>query len=246
MNKIHLVLVGPLRPNIDYVLHLVNEFKKDIPNIITHISYWKTTSDDKKLLQDNIDFIYENEEPSLEFCVKLIYRVFKQIANEDYALYRMINVYKSFVNMHYFLNKSINNISDNDIVIRIRTDVIYQIINNTSFNTFINNFAKIPSTKMYCMVKRTDVWRGPCDWFAISSYKNIKDVWNFPDIMTTNKTYNNIISSLYNAEQIIEKKMNDNNIKCVCLNDIMRLALCRNYDSNTGKISQCGLGNTIN
>ena len=32
--KIHVILVGPIRPNIEYILHLINKIKKDIPNII--------------------------------------------------------------------------------------------------------------------------------------------------------------------------------------------------------------------
>ena len=47
MSKIHVALIGPIRPNMDYILYLIKKLKIDIPQVITHISYWKTNINDK-------------------------------------------------------------------------------------------------------------------------------------------------------------------------------------------------------
>lgn len=241
MTKIHVVLVGPIRPNIEYILHLINNIKKDIPNIITHISYWKTNEIDKNILINNFDFVYENEEPLLEDCVRKINRVPKQIYYEPFPFSSLINVYKTFVNMHYFFDKSKYNIEDEDIIFRFRTDIVYQIINQDEFISFINNIKKFPQN--YYMVMRSDGWKGCCDWHAISSYANIKKVWHFPEIMNKADDYNITIGSVYNPESIIQKKIINNNIQVYQINNIMRLSLCRIFDGKN--ILKYSYGNII-
>jgi hypothetical protein len=232
MGKIHVALVGPIRPNMDYILYLIKKLKNDIPQIITHISYWKTNVNDKNILLNNFDFVYENDEPLLEDCVKKINRVPSQVMHEPFPFSSLINVYKTFVNMHYFFDKSIHNIADQDILFRFRTDIEYQIININEFNNFINNIGRFPQT--YYMVMRSDRWKGSCDWHGISTYINIKKVWDFPEIMNSAKDYNTIIGSVYNPESIITKKLINNNIQVITLNSMLRLTLCREYDLING------------
>ena len=233
MKKIHILLIGPIRPNMNYILDLLKRLKNDIPNIITHISFWKTNESDKNILIDNFDFVYENEEPLLEDCIKKINSFYKQIFYEKVGLNCIINVYKTFVNMHYFFNKSYNNIGEQDILFRFRTDNFYQIIDKNLFVNLINYINQFP--KNYYMVRRSDSWNGCCDWAGISTYENIKKVWDFPDIVNGANDFNNLIRTVYNPESLILKKIKINKINIVEINNIMRLALCRNYSENNIK-----------
>ena len=243
MRKIHVVLIGQIRPNIEYNVSLIKKIKNDIPQIITHISYWKTNMDDKKILLDNFDFVYENDEPSLEHCVKKLNRVPRQTVIEGMDFNALINIYKTFVNMWYFFEKSAQNIADRDILFRFRTDIVYQIINLNEFNKFIKSLENFSGDIPYYMVSRSDVWKGCCDWHGISQYTNIKMVWGFSNIVDNPKDYNLLIGSVYNAETIIAAKIKKNNIKVYYINNFLRLCLCGGYDGD--KIFKYRYGNIV-
>ena len=242
MVNTHILLIGPIRPNINYIIYSINIIKSLIPNIITHISYWKTNDDDKNVFKKHFDYVYENDEPSLGLCVNNINRVPTQIYHEPFPFVRLINVYKTFVNMNIFFSKSVNNIQGTDVMIRMRTDNIIQVLNERDFNILIRDEQLL--SKSYAMVFRTDVWKGVCDWMCISNYDNIKKIWNYENIMKDSKKYNDDIKSVYNPESIISKHIQEENIQVIKLNNIVRMSLCRDYTELDNSIIK-SLGNII-
>lgn len=242
MVNTHVLLIGPIRPNINYIIYSINNIKSIIPNIKTHISYWKTNDDDKDLLKKHFDYVYENDEPSLELCVNNINRVPRQIYSEPFPFVRLINVYKTFVNMNIFFSKSLNNIQGTDVMIRMRTDNIIQVLNKRDLNILIHDQQLL--NKNYAMVFRTDVWKGVCDWMCISNYDNIKKIWNYDDIMKDSTKYNNDIKSVYNPESIISKRLLEENMKVINIIDIVRLSICRDFNKSDNSMIK-SLGNII-
>lgn len=242
MVNTHVLLIGPIRPNINYIIYSINNIKSIIPNIKTHISYWKTNDDDKDLLKKHFDYVYENDEPSLELCVNNINRVPRQIYSEPFPFVRLINVYKTFVNMNIFFSKSLNNIQGTDVMIRMRTDNIIQVLNKRDLNILIHDQQLL--NKNYAMVFRTDVWKGVCDWMCISNYDNIKKIWNYDDIMKDSTKYNNDIKSVYNPESIISKRLLEENMKVINIIDIVRLSICRDFNKTDNSMIK-SLGNII-
>ena len=87
-----------------------------------------------------------------------INRVPRQIYSEPFPFVRLINVYKTFVNMNIFFSKSLNNIQGTDVMIRMRTDNIIQVLNKRDLNILIHDEQLL--NKNYAMVFRTDVWKG--------------------------------------------------------------------------------------
>jgi hypothetical protein len=58
MTKIYLLVSGPIRPNIDYVNDLINNFRKMINNdVIVFLCYWEKDNIDKSLIK-NVDYIF--------------------------------------------------------------------------------------------------------------------------------------------------------------------------------------------
>ena len=94
------------------------------------------------------------------------------------------------------------------------------------------------------MVFRTDVWKGVCDWMCISNYDNIKKIWNYENIMNDSMKYNNDIKSVYNPESIISKRLLEEKINVIKLNDIVRMSICRDFTKLDNSIIK-SLGNII-
>ena len=129
--------------------------------------------------------------------------------------------------MNIFFSKSVNNIQGTDVMIRMRTDNIIQVLNERDFNIFIRDEQLL--NKNYAMVFRSDVWKGVCDWMCISNYNNIKKIWNYENILKDSMKYNNDIKSVYNPESIILKRILEEKIKVIKLNDIARMSICRDF-----------------
>ena len=55
MTNIHLLITGPIRPNIKYVNLLINKLKKLInENVLVYLCYWDYKTIDKNLIE-NVD-----------------------------------------------------------------------------------------------------------------------------------------------------------------------------------------------
>ena len=98
--------------------------------------------------------------------------------------------------------KIIKQYQGTDVMIRMRTDNIIQVLNKRHLNILIHDQQLL--NKNYAMVFRTDVWKGVCDWMCISNYDNIKKIWNYDDIMKDSTKYNNDIKSVYNPNQLYQ------------------------------------------
>ena len=136
-----------------------------------------------------------------------------------------------FYGIKQLVNKIDNKllINDNDIVLRIRTDLYVEDCNFKNFNDLLNNIEK---NTIYNRIRKHD-----CDWFSISTYDIFKKIW----YIENDDKYNNIIKHLYNAEEIISYKSKLNKVDKVNISNIIKLCICRNYnDKNNPELQRYG------
>jgi len=219
--NINLLITGPIRPNINYINYIINYFKKIINhNVIVFLCYWDNEKIDKTLIQ-NVDYLFNECEPEdKEIYEKISSRTVQQRELHPNIEHWTPRIYKMFYGIKQLINKIDNKslINDNDIVLRIRTDLYVESCNFKSFNDLLNNIEK---HSIYNRIRRHT-----CDWFSISTYDIFKKIW----YIENDDNHNEIIKHLYNAEAIITYKSNLNNVNIVDIKNIINLCLCRKYD----------------
>ena len=146
MTKINLLISGPIRPNIDYINYLISRFKNLINyDIIIFLCYWKNTEIDQNLIK-NVDYIIIEDEPEdKEIYKKITSRTIQQ--NDIYPKIEhwTPKIYKMFYGIKKMIEHIDNNllIDDNDIVLRIRTDLYIDDCDFIKFNNLLNYIKKI-------------------------------------------------------------------------------------------------------
>jgi len=232
MTNINLLITGPIRPNIDYIDYIINYFKKLIShNVIVFLCYWENEKIDKTLIK-NVDYLFNEYEPEdKEIFEKISSRTLQQRQLHPNIEHWTPRIYKMFYGIKQLVNKIDNKslINDNDIVLRIRTDLYVEACNFKSFNDLLNNTEK---NTIYNRIRKHT-----CDWFSISTYDIFKKIW----YIENDDQYNDIIKKLYNAEAIITYKSKLNKVDIVNINNIIELCICRNYnDKNNPGLQRYG------
>tara|TARA_Y100000768_G_C23823266_1_gene607612 strand:+ start:220 stop:606 length:387 start_codon:yes stop_codon:yes gene_type:complete len=118
-----------------------------------------------------------------------------------------------------------NIINDNDIVIRIRSDLH---VNNLDLTQLFNNVTN--DSYIFCPKNMSD---NSCDWFGISKYSTFKKIWYVKSV----EEHNNLIKTLWNLEDIVIKRAKFYNIKLYDIKNILELKICRSFnDENDMKL----------
>ena len=120
-------------------------------------------------------------------------------------------------------------LSNDDIVLRIRTDLHVEGCNFEVFNNLLNH---VEENTVYNRLRGTDA----CDWFSISTYDIFKKIW----YIENNDEYNDTIKHLFNAESIIFHKSHLNEIDIVDIHSIIELCICRGYDNKSPSLERYG------
>lgn len=228
MKTIHILISGPIRPSINYLNHLIKIIKSFI-NFETklYLCYWNEININNNLIK-NIDYFFPEIEPNNDFLFQIIKsRTIQQQQSklEDWTprMFKMFYGIKLMIDNINF-NKLIHN---NDIILRVRTDLFIDSCVISSLHQLLNN---INSNSYYLCPRMSG--NNSCDWFGISTFEIFKKIWYFNNI----NEYNKIIQNVYNAESIIKYKSNLLNIKFVNINHIFKIGICRNFnDENFSK-----------
>jgi hypothetical protein len=224
MKKINLLITGPLRPNISYINYLITQFTNLIEyDIQIFLCCWKNNNIEYNLIK-GVDHLLIEEEP----CDEIIFKNITSRTKQQNNIYPNIEhwtprIYKMFFGIkklteYIDINKLI---IDDDIVLRIRTDLFIESCNKIQFNNLINNLINDSNNNIYNRIRKHH-----CDWFTISSYNNFKKLWYIENDII----YNNIIKHLFNAEDIIRYKSNLHKINVINIRNIINLGICREYN----------------
>lgn len=218
---------GPIRPNMNQVIFNLKELKKNIDDSRVFFSTWGEKNENTFIeLNKYVDYLFVNNEPSDDFILE---RTRSTIPNGDKTIqYRQlnlppnVNIFRMFLGKKYifdFVEKN-NILQPNDLCVRTRTDIL--IIFKKDSDCFLKNMDI--SDKYY-----TNYWGGSgvgiTDWFAISSYKNIKNIWYYPSLDELNseylKKYNNDVYNSWNPESIIKNNIIKNNLKILDISNLL-------------------------
>lgn len=232
MTNINLLITGPIRPNIDYINYIINYFKNVIThNVIVFLGYWENEQIDKTLIQ-NVDYLFNEHEPKdKDIFENISSRTLQQRELHPKIEHWTPRIYKMFYGIRQLVNKIDTDslINDDDIVLRIRTDLYVEECKFKEFNDLLENIEK---DKIYNRIRNHT-----CDWFSISTYDIFKKIW----YIQNDDEYNNVIKNLYNAEAILVYQSKLNNINIVDIRNIIKLCICRNYDNkNNPKLHRYG------
>ena len=211
----HILMSGPLRPNIEYMVANITRLKSLLPEAKTHLVYWKTNEDDHQILLQNFDFVHACDEPTDEDLKAKKLEQTKQHKIQDIKW--SLQSYKMFLGFRLLVENS--QIEDDKIVIRVRSD-LYVLDSMIEFlKTVPNNVLQYPYLRG-CLGN---------DWFGICTYSVFKKVYYFSD----DKEYNGFIKECFNPEEVIIKKAQQGNVK---INHIkLKMAICREYVDDSNK-----------
>ena len=179
MKKIHLLFSGPIRPCVEYVIYLNKLFHRYFDNyfnVITYLHYWEESCLNEtdidtiaQKLNNHFDYTFTDK---LESDDVILSKIPKKIYSKD----RMVlGMYKMFLGMRYFINK-INDkklIQDDEIVVRIRTDLFIQFYDIKTFAPMIESIQPDEYFVRNFSASMVDF----CDWFGITHYKNFVKGW---------------------------------------------------------------------
>ena len=124
--NLHLLISGPIRPNIDYINYFIKLLKSvtfSIFDVKIYLCYWKTPSIDKKDIE-NVDYLYEITEPDDSYIFENVLERTKQqrslgsIEHWTPRMYKML--YNGRIYWYIIQDKSIKKIKKQNATIKCR------------------------------------------------------------------------------------------------------------------------------
>lgn len=194
--KVKILMSGPIRPSIENVIQNIQSLREQLEDCEVYLLTWK--GNNLENIKPHVDYLFEISEPSDEFIKKHVTGRTKQqrelngqIESWTSSIYKMTHGVRMLCEL--------SNCKDDDIVIRIRTDSIFSFHPNVLKN-LINTVGNT-----YTVRNRKSSGCGLDDWFAITKFKNLRDVWTILD-------YNKEVQSSWNAEDLIFSRVKHYNI----------------------------------
>jgi len=198
----HLFISGPIRPSLNDVLTCVRTIKSQLPSCKVWFSTWSTQISLDELRAE-VDVLIVNPEPTvIPATTTLEGRTFPQTTTGVNA-----RIYKLFSGIENIF--AVAPCSSDEIVFRVRSDMLA-------------NFAPGYLDKLleaakhgYVVRKRVTSTCDFDDWFAISTYKNMKNVWCFRNL----GEFEHHMSKSHNAEDMVKRKVLQHSLPIVYLDE---------------------------
>lgn len=222
--NLHLLISGPIRPNIDYINYFIKLLKSvtfSIFDVKIYLCYWKTPTIDKKDIE-NVDYLYEITEPDDSYIFENVLERTKQQISLGTIEHWTPRIYKALYGIKNIIESVNNIIEEDDIVIRIRSDLHIKNINNEKLLELLNN---IHNNSYYFCPKKS--CGNSCDWFGISTFSTFKKIWYVKSV----EEHNNLIKNLWNLEDIVLRTSQIYNIKLYDINNILELKICSSFNN---------------
>ena len=161
----------------------------------------------------HFDNVYNVTEVDNDYIFKNITGRTKQQRTLKTLEHWTVSIYK----MYYGVRKIIDavNINDNDIVIRIRTDLQLNLIKDFVFDIKPNTYYFCPRVS----------GGNSCDYFGICDFVTFKRMWYYKD----DATYNNAISNTWCAEMVLLDNARTHGIRLIDINPYFKTPICRAY-----------------
>jgi hypothetical protein len=183
---LHVFMSGPIRPSVAEVLLSVRTLKSQLPPSKIWLSTWETTEPLDEL-RSEVDVLLVNPEPRGAESFGGRTRQMRELPNETKGW--AANVFKMFTGVENIFR--IASCANNDIVIRVRTDVFF-----TCDPEYLPSLLEAAKTSYVARSDKCD------DWFGIGTYAAIKNIWCWRDLAELETTMNRS----WNTENIIYNK----------------------------------------
>jgi hypothetical protein len=188
---VKVLMSGPIRPTSADVLHNIELLRSQLSDCKVYLLTWRGQLTDE--IRSHVDHAFEITEPSDSFVYgHVTARTIQQQQLGDQLESWTTSIYKMIHGVRMLCE--LVDCDDEDVVIRIRTDSIFsfkpghlQHLVDTVGNTYTARNRKTSGC-------------GVDDWFVITRFKHLRNVWTILD-------YNQTISSSWNAEGIIHSQI---------------------------------------
>lgn len=188
----NILMSGPIRPSEDDVIHVIQTMRLQIPNSRIFLSTW--THSDK--IKECVDYYQVVTEPTNEEITSIVSsRTIQQtqLGLSDETAGCKFSTYRMFYGVQKVCELAQPYIQDTDRVIRIRTDSMF---------LFDPKYLSILlSSDLGSYITRSG---DGFDWFAITSFSILKQVWCFKNI----DEYNTSIAMSWNPENAVARRIN--------------------------------------
>ena len=176
---------GPLRPTAEDVLVALRTLKAALPPCKVWLSTWTDVPD---TLRAEVDVVIVNPEPVVTTRART-----RQMRKDPSSIAVLLDgLVKMIKGVEHILK--VADCAPDDLVIRIRTDM------HTTFSPGYLAELLEAAKRSYVVRKRTSSGIGFDDWFGITTFANMKQVWSFPDLDASMK-------EAWNGEDLIYRKV---------------------------------------
>lgn len=223
--RVHILMGGPIRPTLGYVAKCLNDLKKKLKNsiIVTHLVTWKIESDFEtvEVLNGLFDNVYFIDEPTTDDVLsKNIQTVqMKHMGPSEFKSKFVVNMYRMFFAYKQLVHMC--SIDDNDVVIRIRTDLY---IKNDDHDLINKIATDCKENTIYIRPNRGCL--NLSDWFAICDYKTFKKTY----YIENDDKFRQLADISYNPEEVIVKNAYQNGVNSHFIDSNMLIIhICREF-----------------
>ena len=203
---IRIFITGLIRPHASNVIEVIQTIRSQMPDAITYMCTW--TNQDVSLINEHVDHCIQIEEPDIEKVRSQITATTLTDNKPDcatlgwpYLTYRMFTP----------VNALIDYVQpwDHDIIVRIRSDTIFQFDSN--------HLANLLEEAKTSYVYRNSPSSGVSfsDWFAIANARDFKKGWYFQ----TMNEYNAMLQDTWNTEDVIRRRLLKEGVRLVQIDE---------------------------
>ena len=211
---LHVFISGPIRPSMNIVLLCLRTLKAQLPPCKIWFSTWET-SESLDTLRAEVDELIVNPEPIFRSKAKTFEgRAFPNAQNGMTA-----NTFKMFVGIENIFK--VAQCPDDDIVIRFRSDLLAKFTPG-----FLQHF--IEGGKYgYVTRRRVTSLCGFDDWFAITTYANMRKVWCHGSLQEFEENMN----SSQNPEDMVRRRVEKHGLRVLQIDEkYIDFAICRSLN----------------
>lgn len=219
---VHVLVTGPIRPSLNSVLNLHSQAKRYFPGCTTHLVYWTSTPGDHDILINTFDHVYDFKEPSDSYIDSVADCNTIQTRQQPERLGRTkYNIFKALFASRLMIGAV--DISDSDIVVKLRTDCYLFDVDKTALSSLVES---VEPEVYYTIPRPFSAANGVCDIFGIALFGTFKKVWNIRNDMC-----HIVYGNSFNPENAIKLFMLRKGVKLGTIpRNMINLAICRLFE----------------
>lgn len=185
-----ILMSGPIRPDEASVLQVIASLRRQLPGCRLYLSTW-TESPAVRAAVDVYQVVPEPTDDEIRRAVTTRTRQHAELNLPDTTPGGVLSIYRMLYGVQSVCSLAAPFLSNSDRVLRIRTDSIVEID-----PAYLQSILESPPAYL---AKKGDGF----DWFALTTFGVLKQVWCFPDL----QTFNRELARAWNPESLIARRV---------------------------------------